>query len=146
MNFSINFISINGYESANVNFKSQIHQLIKDNFYEFLDALFNNAKLEEVINKYFDDINQSEPNKIFNMIEKQLDYMIQNHASRLSKLLLLISSKNTKMSKIILKHLIDNMQKLDIYYLLIEQILKKTNSYTYFNKFWNVGKQLFIND
>ena len=146
VNFSINFININGYISSSVDFKKDFDNIIQEKFYGFIDIIFNSENLANIVDEYFDELNKNKSMELFNMIENQLDQIINVFNVKMSRFLLIISEKNKKMSNIVFRFLMRNIEKNKIFYKLIEKILKKTFSYKFLNEFFEFGQKKLINE
>ena len=80
------------------------------------------------------------------MIEYQLENIKDFFNVKMSRFLLIISEKSDKMSKVVFRFLLNNLDSQVVFYLLIENILKKTSNIDFLYRFWEFGKKKFIVD
>lgn len=144
INLSINFLSINGFDSDSINISETYNSLIQSSYHKFIKILFNAEDIANLIDSYFDDLNKSQDVALFDMIENELDSIIANFDLKMSRFLLIVSEKNKKLANVVFRFLMKNVEKNDIFYSLIENILKKTRSYTFFNEFFLYGVEKFF--
>lgn len=143
LNFAINFISVNGYSMEGVNFETQFKQMVRVRFFEFIDKIFNSERVVDILEQYFDLLNNKGDSCLYDLIKLQLDDLRDLFNIKMSRFLLLVSEKNEQMSKIVFEFLINNLENQEIFYNLLECILKQTLNIQFFNKFLENGKSQF---
>ena len=57
VNFSLNFISVMGFDTHLIDIEYNFKWMVSDKFYEFINIIFNSNKIGPVIDEYFNKLN-----------------------------------------------------------------------------------------
>ena len=139
VNLVISFISGEGFLHSKVDIPASFSKKVEATFYNFVELLFNSDSSCDIIDSYIDSLPQDQAEKLFRMIENQLDAMMNSFNVKMSKFLMIMSQKNKKMSLSIFKFLKKNLEKNDFFYVLVEKIFERTKSHSFFLDFFEFG-------
>lgn len=137
VNFSINFLSVEGFTHAKVDIPTIFKARIQNSFYRFLEIIFNADHFAQPIDEYFDGVNRDRHFRVYELVESQLGPIMANFEEKMAKLLMVLSQKNKKLADSIFSFLLKNIDKKHTFFFMIERIAKNSQTYRYIFGFYD---------
>ena len=135
----VNFISIQGADTAKVDFRSYFADCLKDSLYNLLAVLFNSDSLAGLLSQYLDS-QVGRADGVFPLVAAHMDTFIEDFSIELSNFLLSVSSKDADMNRLIFSFLLKGLhEKPEFYELLEKMMVTGSLDYEFLFAFWQKG-------